>query len=156
MIALTNILVATDFSDTSRAALKRARGLAAAFQARLHILHVVTEPLHEIWACYAPGADFLQSVAKLQEHSRARMLGDISLREMASGRMILATSWGDPSDEILKYAREHDIDMIVCGTHGRRGWDHALVGSVAERIVRLAPCPVLTVHDGPGLSAAAA
>ena len=156
MIALRNILVTTDFSDTSRAALTRARGLATAFGASLHVLHVVTEPLHEVWACYAPGADFLASVARLQERAKGRMLGDMSLGEMSSGRVTLATSWGDPSDEILKYARKHDIDMIVCGTHGRRGWDHVLMGSVAERVVRLGPCPVLTVHDGPVTIAAAA
>ena len=159
MIALNNILVATDFSDTSHAAVDRARDLAAVFGARLHMFHVVTEPLHEVWACYAPGADFLNSVGRLQERARARMLGEMTLSEMSNGRVTLTSSWGDPSDEILKYAREHDIDMIVCGTHGRRGWDHALMGSVAERVVRLGPCPVLTVltvHPGhPAVAAAA-
>jgi len=155
MIVLKDILVATDFSDASRQGIKQARELAAAFEARLHVLHVVTEPLHEVWACYTPGAAFLDSVARLQNHARARMLGDISIAEMASGRVTLATSWGDPSDEILKYAREHDIDMIVCGTHGRRGWDHAVLGSVAERVVHLALCPVFTVHEGPDRAVAA-
>jgi nucleotide-binding universal stress UspA family protein len=61
---------------------------------------------------------------------------------------VVATAWGDPSDEVLKYADCHDIDLVVCGTHGRRGWNHFMMGSVAERIVRLARCPVLTVHAG--------
>ena len=112
----------------------------------MHLLHVVTDPLHEVWACYAPGADFLSLVEKLQADARKRLALMASPDEVASGRVVLAAAWGDPGDEILKYARAHNVDLIVCGTHGRRGWDHLVMGSVAERVVRTAPCPVLTVH----------
>jgi len=146
VIALKNVLVATDFSECSQAAVAQARALAEAFSARVHLLHVVTEPLHEVWACYAPGADFLTLVEKLQAGARERLALIASPDEVASGRVVLAAVWGDPCDEVLKYARAHNVDLIVCGTHGRRGWDHVVMGSVAQSVVRTAPCPVLTVH----------
>lgn len=151
MIGLKNVLVATDFSDSSQAALKQARALASAFGASVHLLHVVTQPLHEVWACYAPGADFLALVEELRAEARKRLALLASPDDISKGHVVLATTWGDPADEILKYARAHDIDLIVCGTHGFRGWDHLLMGSVAERVVRTAPCPVLTVHAPAGV-----
>ena len=60
--------------------------------------------------------------------------------------------WGDPADEILKYAREHAVELVVCGTHGRRGFNRLIMSSVAERVLRLAPRPVLTVHGSPAVS----
>lgn len=146
MIALKNVLVTTDFSEASAAAVEHGCTLAAAFGASLHLLHVVTEPLHEIWGGYAAGADFLDIVAQLQADARKRLAQLTSEEEERSGRVVVTTAWGDPNEEILAYARRHAIDLIVCGTHGRRGWDRVLTGSVAERIVRLAPCPVLTVR----------
>ena len=156
MIALKNVLVATDFSECSQAAVEQARVLVAAFDASLHLLHVVTEPLHETWAGYVPGVVFLEAIERLQTEAHTRLRLTVSPEELASGRVVVATAWGDPSDEILKYARVNAVDLIVCGTHGRRGWDHVTMGSVAERIVRLASCPVLTTHAVKGKAAAAA
>ena len=130
--------------------------MAAAFQASLHVLHVVTEPLHEAWAGYASAADLLQTVDALKDQARDRLLAELSADQQSPVEMAVATAWGDPVDEIVKYARAHQIDMIVCGTHGRSGWDHVLMGSVAERIVRVAQCPVLTVHHEATARAAAA
>jgi universal stress protein A len=152
MIALKRILVATDFTECSQAAVEQGRALAAAFDASLHLLHIVTAPLQEVWACYAPGVEFLTVVRDLEAEARRRLEGVAAAGTPCRDRVIVATTWGDPSDEILKYAREHQIDLIVCGTHGRRGWDHMVMGSVAERLVRLAPCPVLTVHASPALA----
>jgi nucleotide-binding universal stress UspA family protein len=149
MIALERILVATDFSECSEAAVEQGRALAGAFDASLHLLHIVTAPLHEAWACYAPGAEFLTTVRDLEGEALERLQQLTNSEERRSGRVVEATAWGDPSDEILKYAREHQVDLIVCGTHGRSGWDHMVMGSVAELLVRLAPCPVLTVHATP-------
>jgi universal stress protein A len=114
-------------------------------------LHVVTEPLHEAWSGFVPAKSFMETTDRLQREARHR------LEELVSHdqRVIVATAWGDASDEILKYARNHDIDLVVCGTHGRRGWNHLVMGSVAERIVRLAPCPVLTVPAVGTITAAA-
>jgi nucleotide-binding universal stress UspA family protein len=143
---LKSILVATDFGEASTAAVEQGRALAVAFNASLHLLHVVTEPLHEAWAGYAPGADFLEAVDRFRAEARTRLERLIPHPERMARHIVVATAWGDPSDEVLKYVRNHRIDLIVCGTHGRRGWEHVMMGSVAERIVRLAPCPVLTVH----------
>jgi nucleotide-binding universal stress UspA family protein len=62
-------------------------------------------------------------------------------------RLETAVRWGDPIDSIHAYARDHAIDLIVVATHGRTGLGHVLLGSVAERILREAPCPVLTIRD---------
>ena len=146
MMTLKQILVATDFSEASCAALEQGRALAAAFNAQLHLLHVVAAPLHETWVGYTPGEEFVKLVEQLQTEARTRLEGAVPPDDVANGRIVVATAWGDPSDEILKYVDRHGIDLMVCGTHGRRGWNHLMMGSVAERIVRLAPCPVLTVH----------
>jgi nucleotide-binding universal stress UspA family protein len=84
-----------------------------------------------------------EAEARLQLEKVAESTG------LRTDHVVLATAWGDPADEILKYAREHAVDLVVCGTHGRRGVDRLIMGSVAERVLRLAPCPVLTVHGAP-------
>jgi nucleotide-binding universal stress UspA family protein len=110
------------------------------------MLHVVNEPLHEAWAGYAPGASFLSVVEHMEADARHRIESLVSKEDVAVGRIIPATVSGEPSDQILEYALAHHIDLIVCGTHGRRGWDHLVMGSVAEKLVRKAICPVLTVR----------
>ena len=126
MFELKAILVATDFSESSDAALAKGCAFAAAFGASLHVLHVA-------------------GVRDL-ERDAARQLEQLpALVAFGRDRAVLSTASGDPIDEIIKYAHDFDIRLIVCGTHGRRGWDRVLMGSVAERVVRLAPCPVLTV-----------
>ena len=147
MITLRNVLVATDFGGASRAALEEGRALALAFGASLHVLHVVSEPLEEVWAGYASAAAFIDTLEHRQAQAQRRLEAIVPNDELAAGRIVVAVAVGDPSEQILAYARDHAIDLIVCGTHGRRGWDHLLMGSVAERIVRLASCPVLSVHS---------
>lgn len=147
MTNLKTILVATDFSDCSQRALECARALADAFGSSLHLLNVVSEPLSEPWESYSPGAAFLDRVRKLENDARDRMRAMASANERAARPAVLAAAWGDPAEQILKYAQEHDVDLIVCGTHGRRGLNRLAMGSVAEQIVRWAPCPVLTTRD---------
>jgi universal stress protein A len=149
MIALKNILVATDFSECSVAAVRQGSALAAAFDASLHLLHVATAPLHEPWAGYTPGAEFVHLIRRVEAEGRQQLEKAAGSTDLRAEQVVLATAWGDPADEILKYATEHAVDLAVCGTHGRRGWDHLIMGSVAERVLRLAPCPVLTVHVSP-------
>lgn len=156
MMTLKHILVATDFSEASRAALDRADTLASAFDARLHLLHVVDEPFHESWAGYTPAGAFANLLERLQGEARRHLEDEASRIGISAERIVLATTWGDPGDEILKYANSHDIDLIVCGTRGRRGWNHFAMGSVAARVVRLARCPVLTLRADIGHVRAAA
>jgi nucleotide-binding universal stress UspA family protein len=146
MIGLKHVLVAVDFSECSEAAVIEARAFADRFDATLHVLHVVTEPLRQIWATYAPGADFLDTVQRLEGEACKEIERLSPLADLPPGRLVVATAWGDASEQILKYAATHRVDLVVCGTHGRHGWDRVIMGSVAERLVRLAPCPVLTVH----------
>ncbi len=121
----TEILFPTDYSPASEAAGRIARAMALEAGARLHVLHVVppvTDP--------SLGAESLTRVAT--------SLGDGLRVETA-----LLSGWAGRN--IVDYAREKRIDLIVLGTHGRTGISHAILGSVAETVVRLAPCLVLTV-----------
>ena len=140
----TEILFPTDFSAASEAAGRVARAMALESGARLHVLSVVppvTDPAH-----------FAEQLARTG-------------RDLGEGlRVKTALETGLAGRSIVAYAREKGIDLIVLGTHGRTGFSHAILGSVAETVVRLAPCPVLTVPAGmperrdapPSLAAAAA
>jgi len=147
MIALKNILVATDFGEASDAALTYARALARAFGSTLHVVHVTTQVYLNAFGAEAYGAmapemqNDIDAAARKMLHER---LVDSDGSNPPTTSTILTSS--SPAVTIVRYAAEHDIDLIVAGTHGRGALAHAIMGSVAERIVRLAPCPVLTVR----------
>jgi nucleotide-binding universal stress UspA family protein len=146
MIALTHVLVPTDFSDTSDSALRYGKALAAAFGATLHVVHIIEEPYGQPWAVEAYGF----SLAALQEEwikdAQARLAGSLTEEERKAVNAITTTVLGHPVMEILRYTTENKVDLIVMGTHGRGPLGHVVLGSVAERVVRKAPCPVLTVR----------
>jgi len=125
---VSRILVATDFSQPSEVAVRAAANHARLLGARLHLLHVV-------W----PGSDATPSprLEQLAEGLRGDGL-----------TVVTAVESGLPGPEIVRYATREAIDLIVVGTHGRTGVTRALIGSVAERVIRTAPCPVLTVPVG--------
>jgi nucleotide-binding universal stress UspA family protein len=148
MIAIKNILVATDFGAASGTALRYGRALAAQFSARLHVLHV-TENLH---LAASSGYGYTSLPYRLQQEleSAARKQTDALLTEedrRALGAIAVTMTDNSPAAAIAEYARGNDIDLVLVGTHGRGGFSHLLMGSVAERVVRTAPCPVLTVRD---------
>ncbi len=145
MLALNTILAAVDLSESSAAVLAQASGLARTFGASLDVLTVVTQPLHEVWTGYVPAPELVDALDRAEGEARHRLDRLASGEDRRDLRISLATAWGEPADQILGYAKDHHVGLIVCGTHGRRGIDHLLMGSVAERVVRLAPCPVLTV-----------
>ncbi|OFW48733.1 MAG: hypothetical protein A3G77_14625 [Acidobacteria bacterium RIFCSPLOWO2_12_FULL_68_19] len=137
----TRILIATDFSPLSDAALAHARTLAGTFGAQLHLLHVLPNLFLRAVVNDPHGdkpAAVDQLLARLTAEDRAR-LQPVPVVERSD----------EPADEIVSYARTRDIGLIVMGTHGRHGMAHTLVGSVAEKVVRAAPCPVLTVRAVP-------
>ena len=138
----TTIIVPTDFSRASDAALGYARMLAARFGASLHLLHVVDEPgsWSEVYAAIPDIRDRLSADA-------ARRLEAMASCLPPPVRASSAVVCGAPVPSIVKEAETRGADLIVMGTHGRRGMGHLLLGSVAERVVRLAPCPVLTVRE---------
>lgn len=144
----TRILWPTDFGDSSREAAKYAFSFADRFGAELHALHVVEE--------IAPTLpEAIRHVATLPDDvlAKARALAEkelsASLPSDVAGarRVIRAVRGGSPLVEILAYAEQNGIDLIVMGTHGRGGFSRLLIGSVAERVVRHALCPVLTVRS---------
>ena len=139
---LTRILVPTDFSPPSEAALAYARALGATFGAPLHLLHVATE---RVLPPYAAGDAGEAGAAALRD-LRTRLSPDDRRRGVV-GHVVESP---DPAAEIAQYAAANGSDLIVMGTHGRGGLAHLFMGSVAEKVVRTAPCPVLTVHRPPG------
>jgi len=149
MMALTQILVATDFSEPSDAALVYGRELAMRFAARLHVLHVAQDIYVNMW-----GAENYLSVApaiqqQIEEDARRRLSAIVGAT--GTGEPVTLTcvvTDPSPARAIVEYAKTNDIDAIVIGTHGRGAVAHLLLGSVAERVVRFAPCPVLTVKQG--------
>lgn len=151
MIDVLRILLPTDFSEASREAAKYAFSLADRYGAELHVLHVIEEIAPSLpEAVCRVGTDpehFLtQARETAEKHLAAALPNDI-----AGGKNVVrAVREGSPPVQILDYAREHGVDLIVIGTHGRGGFTHFLIGSVAERIVRHAECPVLTIRAAAG------
>jgi nucleotide-binding universal stress UspA family protein len=137
---ITRILVPTDFSETSDAALDYARVLAGRFGASLHLLHVLDDPfVTEGLAAEAYITEAPSIRTSMLEEARTR------LTHRAAGCATTEAVFGHGAVTIVDYAQQCGADLIVMGTHGRTGLAHLFLGSVAERVVRIAPCPVLTV-----------
>jgi nucleotide-binding universal stress UspA family protein len=131
------ILVPTDFSAPSEAALAYGREIAERFDAALHLIHVAENPFLR-----AAVVD-RRSLDEAHERWLQDRLTDADLRR---GAVAIVEQSDEPDSEILRYAKSANIDLIVMGTHGRTGLARVVLGSVAEAVVRAAPCPVLTVH----------
>jgi nucleotide-binding universal stress UspA family protein len=146
MIVLKSILVATDFSEPSDAALAYGRELARKFGAQLVVLHVAGNIL-----AFGGGDGMvivdpeLQSQIEASARQRLDSVVSDEDREQLRASTVLLIS-NATSQTITGYAKKANIDLIVMGTHGRGAVAHLLMGSVAERVVRTAPCPVLTVR----------
>jgi nucleotide-binding universal stress UspA family protein len=126
VVAIRNILVATDFSRCSDGAVRTALALARHFGARLHVLHVVG------------------SVA--ERPTALDRLGAFAEAHIEGVPFTAAVAVGRTAPEIVRRAESEPVDLIVVGTHGRTGLAHAVMGSVAEAVVRTAPCQVLTIR----------
>ena len=143
MIQIKRVLCPTDFSECAEHALKYAIELARRFESKLYLLHVLDtrvyghlEPFAStVWSIYDAKEQAAKGIAEIiPEQERKALHSESQIRE------------GTPFVEIIKFAREAEIDLIVLGTHGRTGLSHMLMGSVAEKVVRKAPCPVLTIR----------
>jgi nucleotide-binding universal stress UspA family protein len=144
---ITHILVATDFNPASDAALACARDIAQQFAARLSLLHVVTDPRAVgVWTpeVYVPAQ--AETRARLLHEARERLERALPADERSRFAVTIDARVGDVAENILEAAREQKVDLIVMGTHGRHGLAHLVLGSVAERVLRDATCPVLTTH----------
>lgn len=146
MIKLDKILVPTDFSDFSRPAMQYGCAIAARFGAELHLLHVVPDPAMLVPEAAAFSVETMQAQSETLVRDARAMLEKLPPDGWDDGKPVVReVRVGAAFMEIIDYARDNEIDLIVIGTHGRSGLMHILMGSVAERIVRKAPCPVLTV-----------
>lgn len=144
MINLKHILHPTDFSSNSEQALKYACSFASQYTAELHLIHVIRDPGWMI-----PSIDIAIPEGYFQKQKQHANEELATLPEKVinhTGSVTRNLCEGYPYTEILRYAHDNNIDMIVMGTHGHTGLEHMLMGSVAENVVRRAPCPVLTVH----------
>jgi nucleotide-binding universal stress UspA family protein len=148
MIVLKTVLVATDFSQPSDAALAYGRELAFTFGAQLIVAHVAENTLTR---GYGGGDGFVFIDPNLQRSLEAdvrrrldKLISDEDREQLRAAAVVLTSN--APAHAITEYAKEAGVDLIVLGTHGRGAVAHLLMGSVAERVVRIAPCPVLTVR----------
>ncbi len=146
MIELKKILFPTDFSDPSKEALKYALSFAREHDAQLIALHVINKQLFSE-GLNLPRVISIDALEEAMAKEAARRMVDffsdvVGIDKINFKKIVLQ---GNPFLEIIKFAKENDIDMIVIGTHGRSGLEHILLGSTAEKVVRKAPCPVLSV-----------
>jgi nucleotide-binding universal stress UspA family protein len=147
MRPIKTILVPTDFSAPAERALAYARSLADTYRASLHLLHVIEDPFAggvHMGMVGAPPEGYFE---QLDQRSRARLSALLTDEEKEKYSAVIATRMGYAATEILDYVRNHGaIDLIVIATAGHGAVSRMLMGSVTDKIVRTAPCPVLTVH----------
>ncbi len=144
---LKSILVGTDFSLCAARALGFAVSMAASQGARIHILHVLMEPIQAFDVAGALPYVDVSTQREWEEAARRRLARAVA---SAQKRGVSATSellWGRPSDAIIETAKKMKASLVVLGTHGRTALEKLLIGSTAERVVRLSPVPVLTVRE---------
>lgn len=143
MILLNSVLVAFDFSDTSMHALTYGKNLARAFGGRVHVIHVADVISTSAAQFYPDGPS--------EPEAKATQLGLEQLHDVLAAEGV-PTAYGyvcvsaSPAQAIVDHAKDIHADIIVLGTHGRTGVSRLLMGSVAETVVRTAPCPVLVVR----------
>ncbi|HZT75901.1 MAG TPA: universal stress protein [Vicinamibacterales bacterium] len=147
MISLKKILVATDFGEASDAALGYGRELARTFNAQLDVIHVVENILTRGFGAEGYVASYPELQQEVEDAADRQLTSLLSPedRQALRAKTTLLKS-NSPAFTIIGYAKENEIDLIIMGTHGRGAIAHLLMGSVAERVVRTAPCPVLTVR----------
>jgi nucleotide-binding universal stress UspA family protein len=139
-----DILAAVDFSQTSDDAFALAAELSQTYQSRLHLLHVVpnvgipygVEPL---------GLDYVELQRRANEAARQQLAAFSARHPIEPGLLTVSVVDGPPADEIVRYAKKNAIELIVLGAQGHGFFDRLLIGSVAERVARHAPCSVLMV-----------
>lgn len=152
MMNLQRILLATDFSDCAAPARDVALELCTRFQATLYLLHVIHELPVEVpesgMEMAFPG--FLENIGTQRQELRRKAAQELNAAIADAWReqheIVEDSRFGKPAAEIVEYARDNEVDLIVIGSHGRSGLERVLLGSVAESVVRKAPCPVLTIR----------
>jgi nucleotide-binding universal stress UspA family protein len=145
MTGFRTIVAAVDFSETSREALRRATALARESAGALHLVHVVPLPVYAAWSVVAPDVEASGIHARYVEEARAQLCELAATLPIEPFRVTSVALPGRPGEEIVRYATECGADLVVVGTQGHRIATRVLLGSIADQIVRHAPCPVLVV-----------
>ncbi len=145
MLSIQKILFPTDFSNASTAALGHAVMLAENFSAELTLFHVAVDERHLQQAHFPELEKAGDELEEMIEEQLAEITGADRPRRLAVKRVVRQNP--EPVEEIAKYSAAENFDLLVMGTHGRTGMAHLLMGSIAESLVRVAPCPVLTVRE---------
>ncbi len=144
---IQRILCPIDFSATTEAGLAPATSLATEYGAELTLLHVLNFPFTQIEAL-PPGFDVESYYEAMSDEANAHMAGLIDADAADFMKATTQVERGVPYAEIVRVCQDQSIDLVVMPTHARHGLDRLLMGSTTERIVRMASCPVLTVHPG--------
>ena len=134
MIRIKAILHPTDFSEVARHAVPYAVEFAERYSARLILLHVLDLPYSAI---------SMAEEAMREAQKRLHELIPEDRRDALHADTVVLR--GDPCEEVIRLAKEQDVDIIIIAAHGEGGWRHAILGDTAEKVVRRAPCPVLTI-----------
>jgi nucleotide-binding universal stress UspA family protein len=142
MPAIKRILIPYDFSETSAAAVRYGLAVARTYGARVILLHVGTQAHSDLGTEFPLGLE-----GAVEDAVRERLLRILTPAEQSEFKPELAVRPGVPAAEIVQYAEDQNVDLIVMGTHGRGFVGHFVMGSVAEKVVRTAPCPVLTIRN---------
>ncbi len=143
MTTFKRILVPTDFSPSAADAIELAIEMATRFDSELTLLHVWELPVYPYMELVMNPAELTASIEKAAADCLASKLKEVQARlPRARSKLMMGIPWR----QIVEAINELKADLLVMGTHGRRGLEHAVMGSVAEKLVRLSPVPVLTVH----------
>ena len=141
------VLHPTDFSKASRRAFDHAVALAKRERAELLLLHVMMPPAPFVGNGYVSPKTYEDLEAAALHSAESQMTTALAKAKKAGGRVTAILSEGVPFEQIVRTAKSKRADLIVIGTHGRTGFSRLFLGSVAERVIQLAPCPVLTVRS---------
>jgi nucleotide-binding universal stress UspA family protein len=144
-----HILVPIDFGESSNEALDLAMGLADKFGAALSVVHAYEMPVYPYDGAFLAAPEWAEAIENAAKGKLDEVLATVRAKLPRANGILRA---GPAAVEILAAASEHKADLIVMGTHGRHGLERALIGSVAERVVRLSPVPVLVARPRPGRS----
>jgi len=145
MIKLERILFPTDFSSTAEHALKYALSFASEHKAKLYVMHVISDSYSPVVFGEDGESVAPPSLETMEAKAKKLMQQLIPERYMKELKIEYIIVQGGPLKEILKSVKEHNIDLLTMATHGRKGISHILMGSLAEKVVQMAPCPVLTI-----------
>lgn len=148
MAIIERILVPTDFSDTAAVAMAYASELSNSLGATLHAIHVIEDvtPTGGMRAGEVHKSPPSPLIQPMTEEALGELKRAVAKLQPQPLKFTLAVKDGSPLVEIIRYVRDHRMDLIVMGTHGRGPVSHLLLGSVTENVIRHAPCPVLTVR----------